>query len=241
MGNSIKFESKFIKKQKESKDAYTFYFKRPKGFDFISGQYVKIFLNIKNPDARGSSRYFTISSSPYEKGFLAITTRIIESSFKLKLNRLKSGDSVTAFGPIGYFDFYPDKQKNVVFIAGGIGVTPFHSILKSIKYEKIKSNITLFNSFDHRENVVFYEELKKIEKENSFLKIVHTLTKDKKNYSEFEKGRLDADMIKKYVQDFKKPYYFITGSEKMVNEMFEIIKGIGVSEKKIFKEDFPGY
>ncbi len=241
MGKAVKFELEFIKKQKESKDTYSFYFKRPNEFDFFSGQYVKLFLDILNPDSRGSSRYFTISSSPEEKKYLIITTRIIKSSFKLKLNRLKSGEKIMAFGPVGYFDFYPEKQKNLVFIAGGIGVTPFHSILKTLEFKKSKINIILFNSFDYKQNVVFYRDLKKIENENLNIKLIYTLTKDANNYLEFEKGRIDESLIKKYIDDLHEYHYFITGSENFVNDIFEMLRKIGVLEEKIFKEDFPGY
>lgn len=241
MPKAAKFELEFIKKKKESKDAYTFHFKRPKELNFSSGQYFKIFLKINDIDVRGSYRYFTISSSPENKKYLSITTRIIKSSFKMELNNLKIGDRILAFGPIGYFTFDPEKQKNVVLIAGGIGVTPFHSIIKGIEFKKNKTKITLFNSFDFKENVVFHKDLKKIESKNPAVKIIYTLTKDKNKYLDFEKGRISKKMIKKYIPDFSDAYYYITGPEKMTKDLFKIIKQLGVSEEKIFKEDFPGY
>lgn len=238
---SSKFEIEFLKKEKESLDAFSFYFKRPKNFNFISGQYLKLFLEIKNPDERGSSRYFTISSSPTDKEYLTITTRIIKSSFKLKLNSLNTGEKLIISGPIGYFDFDSENSSENIFIAGGIGVTPYHSILRYIDAKKIISKIILFASFASKEDVLFFDEFKKIEKSNSKIKIVYSLTKEKNLYPDFETGRITLDMIKKYVQDYNKSKFFITGSYAMVEAAFEMIRDSGTPEENIFKEDFPGY
>jgi ferredoxin-NADP reductase len=246
MQKPSKFELTFLRKEKESKDAYTFYFKHVKNnssekVDFKPGQYLKLFLEFKNPDNRGSSRYFTISSSPNEKNFITITTRIIKSSFKIKLNSLKSGEKKQAFGPIGYFDFDAKSRMNSVFLTGGMGITPVHSILNTINLKTFKSKIILISSFSNMEDVVFYDEFKKIEMKSNNVKIIYTLTKDKIMYSDFEKGRITGNMIKKYVQDYEKPKFFITGPEEFVNDAFDLVKSLGIPEENIFKEDFPGY
>lgn len=242
MGKASKFELAFIKKEKKSKDAYSFYFDR-KGldFNFIPGQYLKLFLDIENPDERGSSRYFTISSSTTDKDYLTITTRIVKSSFKIKLNSLKPGDKVRAFGPIGYFDFDLKFEGQNIFIAGGIGITPYHSILRFVDSKKLKSKITLFVSFPNKEEVIFYDELKEMEKTNPNIKIIYSLTKEDNSYPKLETGRITPEMIKKYVQDYSFSRFFITGPEIMVLSMFDSIKKSGIVEENIFKEDFPGY
>jgi len=241
MGKAVKFELEFVKKQKESKDAYTFYFKRPKQFDFFSGQYIKIFLDIENVDYRGGSRYFTISSSSDDKDFLTITTRIIKSSFKLKLNSLPSGSKLMAFGPVGYFDFDPNNNLPNIFLAGGIGVTPFHSFIRSSYMIKDYPRylITLFASFSHKEDILFFDEFKEYEKMNPSFEVIYTLTKDKD--PRFENGRISEEIIKKYSHSYKEANYFITGSETMVSSLYELVLSMGIPEKNIFKEDFPGY
>ena len=241
MGKANKFELRFHHKEQLIKDTYTFYFEKPKGFNFIPGQYLKIYLEIENPDERGSSRYFTISSSPTDKDFITITTRVIKSSFKIKLASLNPGEKGIAFGPLGYFDFDPKTNKQNIFIAGGIGLTPYHSILKFIDYNKVKTNIILFAAYPFKENVIFYDELKEIEKRNSTIKVVYTLTKENKLYPGYEKGRVDENMIKKYVHNFLDSNFFIVGPPVMVESMFNMVIKLGISEKKIFKEDFSGY
>lgn len=239
MKNINKFETKFIKKEKIAKNTYTFYFERNKQFNFSPGQYVKIFLEIENPDARGSSRYFTISSSPREENLFLITTKIIKSSFKLKLRDLKKGEKIKYIGPIGYFNFNENNKKPKIFLAGGIGITPFHSIIKTLSFDKSLLKVCLLVSFSGEEEAVFYKELKKIESENQNIKIIYSLTHEIKKG--FEKGRIDKSLIEKYCPDFKISEFFITGPPQMTEELFETVKSLGIKEDNIFKEDFSGY
>lgn len=236
------FELVFLKKEKVGHDTYSFYFDRKNtNFKFTSGQYVKLFLDIKNPDSRGSSRYFTISSSSSEKEFLTITTNIIKSSFKLALFDLKPGDRLKIFGPVGYFNFDPKSKKQNIFIAAGIGITPYHSILKNLESTDLNPKINLFVSFKKMEDAIFYKELKEIEGKKSEVKVIYSLTNEIKKFPNFELERIDIGMINKYVQDYREANYFLVGSESFVNEMFEHLKVNGIPEVNIFKEDFPGY
>ncbi|MBI2621922.1 MAG: FAD-dependent oxidoreductase [Candidatus Levybacteria bacterium] len=248
-----KFELEFLKKEKMARNTYSFYFdrvhvKRGLGkrgfagyFNFKPGQYIKIYLPISNPDERGTSRYFTISSSPTDKDFLTITTRIIRSSFKLTLNSLRPGQKISAFGPLGYFDFDPKSKKQKVFLAGGIGITPFHSILRYIDHKKLDLPIVLFVSFPFKEEAIFFDELKKIESEKPNIKTVYTLTKEENYYPEFEKGRMGSNMIKKYVQNYKNSEFFVVGPEAFESSMLGILNKMGILKNQIFNENFPGY
>ena len=166
---------------------------------------------------------------------------IIKSSFKLALADLKPGQKISAFGPIGYFDFDPKNKTQNIFLAGGMGITPFHSILRYIDANQIKSKIILIASFQNRQEAVFYNEIKGIEKKNSAIKIIYSLTNEKILSSDFEKGRIDENMIKKYAQNYSASNFFIVGPPAMVESMFEIVVKLGISEEKIFKEDFSGY
>ncbi len=245
MKKAAKFELTFLRKEKLSKDVYSFYFNRVKRgsvgyFDFIPGQYLKLYLPIENPDTRGSSRYFTISSSPTDKDFITITTRIIKSSFKMRLNSLKPGEIVTAFGPIGYFNFDINNKKPKIFLAGGIGITPYHSILRYVDNKHLRTRITLIVSFSSREEVIFFEELKEMESRNYNIRVVYALTNDNNMYPEFEKGRINASMIKKYTQD-RDSEFIIVGPQAFETNMIELIKSLKIPEANIFTENFPGY
>lgn len=238
---STKFDLTFVKKEKLTKDTYTFYFERGKDLDFLAGQYFRITIPVKNPDERGSSRFFTISSSPTDINFLTITTRIIKSSFKLKLNSLVAGEIISFFGPIGSLFVKENDKDSIVFLAGGIGLTPAHSILRYIDNKKIKLDFTLIASFSKRDEVIFYEELKEIELRNANVKVIYTLTKEENFYPDFETGRINEEMIKKYVQNYLDSKIFIVGPPAMVDKMSGTVKGLGISEEKIIKENFSGY
>lgn len=233
-----KFSLEFDHKNKLNENTFEFYFNKPKNFKFKSGQYIKLSLDIKNPDSRGSSRYFTISSSPNED-FLTITTRIIKSSFKKNLATLKKGDLVNVFGPIGYFDFNLKSAKPKIFLAGGIGVTPYHSILQAVRLKKNLPPIFLFASTSKKSEVVYFEELRRIADENTSINVVYALTKEKREG--FEKGRIDEEMIEKYFPEFAKAEFFIVGSEIAEKGFLELVRRMGIPEENIFSENFPGY
>jgi ferredoxin-NADP reductase len=236
---AAKFELEFDHKEQLTQEAFEFYFKRPKDLKFEAGQYMKYSADIPNVDDRGSSRYFTISSTPNNKEFITLTTRIIRSSFKICLSEMREGDRIRAFGPLGYFTVDLKSKKEKIFLAGGIGITPYHSVLQTIKNKKNLPNITLFNSWPSASEAVYYKELKEIEKKNKNIKIIYTLTKEMKDG--FEEGRIDESMIKKYVQDYKNAEYFIVGSESVEAGLIELVTGMGIPEENIFSENFPGY
>ncbi|MBI2032680.1 MAG: FAD-dependent oxidoreductase [Candidatus Levybacteria bacterium] len=234
------FIAEFSHKEKLAKNTYSFYFfKKKLDLNFIPGQYLRMSLNINKPDVRGSSRYFTISSSPRNLEYLVFTTKIIKSSFKKRMFSLKKGEQVDFFGPVGYFDFNEKSNNQKIFLAGGIGITPFHSILQTIKDNKKIPNIILFSSFSTKEEVIFYDELKVIEKENSNIRVVYMLTR--KSLNGFEKGGISEKLIRKYAPDYLKSEFFIVGSPSFEEQIFTLVKEMGIPEERIFKENFSGY
>jgi ferredoxin-NADP reductase len=236
---AAKYELEFAYKKQLTPEAFEFYFKRPEGLDFEPGQYLKYSMDLTDPDDRGSSRYFTISSSPLEKEYITLTTRVIKSSFKVALSQMKPGERIRAFGPLGYFTLDLSSKKDKIFLAGGIGVTPYHSVLQTVKDNKNLPNIFLFDSWPTKKDAVYYEELKEIERMNPSVKVIYTLTREEAQG--FEKGRINPDMIAKYVPNYKDCEFFIVGSEEVEAALLELVKSMGVAEDQIFSENFPGY
>ena len=115
----------------ESSSVTTFFFDPQKPLDFLAGQYVEVTLDHENPDNRGIKRTFSISSSPKDK-YISITTKTMvekPSSFTKSLLQLKYGDLVDISSPKGSFTLPQDETIPLLFIAGGIGITTFHSML----------------------------------------------------------------------------------------------------------------
>ncbi|HSW97190.1 MAG TPA: FAD-dependent oxidoreductase [Candidatus Saccharimonadales bacterium] len=232
------FPLTFIKKEKIARDIYSLYFDRSKEeFDFLPGQYMRISLSIKD---KPTSHFFTIASSPLEKKHVMITVRNRLSDFKQTLLSLQTGEEVSFFGPLGGFYFDQTDIREKVFLAGGIGTTPFYSMIKYITKKKLPIPITLITSFSTVEEIIYYNELMQLDKEFSNIKIIYTLTKPNPVWHG-ETGRISESLIKKYMKDITKPIYYIVGSGEMVSETEELLEGIGVSLENIKVESFTGY
>jgi len=238
MLSSGTFTAKLIKKSKVSRDAYSFYFERSPAFQFLPGQYIKMTLNIENPDERGNSRFFSIASSPTEKDFMMITTRIIQSSFKKTMAELKQVDEVSIRGPYGTFTLDETEVRPLAFLAGGIGITPFRNMSVYASHKKLKNKMTLFASYSTFQDAIFYEELKSIAQDN--FKFIVTITKPDPDWKG-ETGRIDIEKIKKHIENPQESVYYIAGPESMAQSMSEIVKSMGISENQLKIESFPGY
>ncbi len=237
--NPLVFSSKLIEKTQLTIDAYSFKFERPIGFDFSPGQYLKMMLDVKDPDDRGNSRFFSICSSPTEANHLMITTRIIQSSFKKTLVNLKLGTEVTLRGPHGSFVLDEDERPKV-FLTGGIGITPFRSMFIYAHDKDLSAKIRLIASFTTSKEIVFLDELKSSVGEN--LAFIPTVTHlDESPGWVGEKGRIDAEMVKRHVENVNDSVYYIAGPGVMVEAMVDLVKSMGVIPKNIKSENFPGY
>lgn len=220
----------FIKKEKISKDVFIFYFNRKHiDFNFLAGQYIHIYLPVINERGRGNSRMFTITSSPLEKDYIFIATKKGKSLFKKTLFNLKSHTSVKFYGPSGGLVLDEIKKPSYVFLALGIGITPFRSIIKYVSQKNINIPIILFVSFSKKEDILFYDELLNISKPNPRIKIVYTL------------NRINEKLIKGKIKNINKHLYYIVGPSSALPDLEEVVSGMGVPSHKIFIEDFEGY
>lgn len=216
-----------IKKTNQAKDAISFVFKADKNFKWTPGQYLIYTLDHTKKDLRGKQRFFTISSSPFQKN-PTITTRIFAknaSSFKKKLNSLKIGDTIKAKGPDGDF-VLNNVKKTYVFIAGGIGITPFISMLRQLNHEQLTINATLL--YSNKNEPIFKNELNEIAKRNPKLKI-HFI---------FSPKRIDRNLLKKFIN--KKTMFYVSGPDPMVYEITKILEGLKVPKENIKEDYFSG-
>lgn len=230
-----------IKDKKEiATDTLQVIFETDENFSFKPGQYC--FVTLINPpyeDERGNKRHFSIVNSPNYKNIITITTRLRDSGFKKSLKELPEGSAVE-LGPIaGVFTLPEDSKRPYVFIAGGIGITPFISMLRYIKEEKLPHNITLIYSNRDQSSTPFLEELQHLVQDVPNLKLILTMTDDPSWVG--EKRKVDAQFIKDYIQDVTIPQYFVVGPPPMVEAIQKALIEAGVDQANIKIEHFTGY
>jgi len=241
--NETPFKLPFLKKEQLTTDTYSFYFKRTGAErDFVAGQYYEIKLKIKNPDERGDTHVFTCCSSPTEKEYLMFTTRIIESSFKLSLSKLKKGDTVQFNGPWDDLNFDESEDLPQIFFAGGIGITPFHSIVKYAVDKKLELPMTLFVSWSSKDEMIFDDFFKNATKKLKDFRYIPTIT-HAEGLTEWngETGRISERMVKKYIKKVRMARYRIAGPPGLVKAMRELCVQMNVPKENIIAEEFEGY
>jgi ferredoxin-NADP reductase len=209
--------------------------------DFLPGQYFWVELPDRgHDDERGLRRHISIVTSPNERGVLGLATRIRDSAFKQTLQELEVGDEVIVEEPKGDFHLPEDTSKQYVFIAGGIGITVFHSMLHYIAEEGLPYRITLLYSNRDRESTAFYDELLEFERRIDGLKVVCTMTDDPS--WDGETGRIDADFIRAHEDSELADYtYIVAGPPGMVNGVADMLEGEGVPEEQVIRSRFAGY
>ncbi len=213
--------------KKETTDLFSLIFEKPKDFNFYPGQYLDYELEIDDPD--GNTRAFSISSSPTEN-FIMLTTKYGITPFKKALARLKPGVIITASHPAGTFIL--DENTPAVLIAGGIGITPFRSMIKYAFDQKLTTPMILFYS-NSDDNFVFKKDLEKWREKLHNLKIIHINT-TKQRYLSFE-------TIKNSVFNIQNSIFYLAGPPKMVDFFEKMLIKEGVDETDIRYDRFDGY
>ncbi len=217
----------FIKDIKiETSDTFTLTVKGNK--EFKAGQFCFLRLNKNNLHARHP---FTISSAPGED--LSFTIKIA-GRFTQAAKELKENDEIFIDGPFG--KFIPRSDKNLVFIAGGVGITPFMSILRDHIKKGISQNITLIYGSRSQADIIFHNELESIQ--TPWFKKVYMLNDISNLTIQCEQGYIRDEIINKYVNNPKDSLYYICGPERMKDTAKQVLKNMGVKNSNIFVEDF---
>jgi len=235
--------TKFIRSEEVAEGTMAFHFEKPTEFHYKAGQSIDLTLvNPPETDAEGNTRAFSLSSAPSEEGFM-ISTRMRDTAFKRVLKTLAPGAALTFEGPFGSMTLHNDLTKPAVFLAGGIGVTPFRSMAVQAANDKAPHTIFLFYSNRRPEDAAFLKELMALESANANFKFIGTMTnmKDSKQPWTGETGYIDGAMLKKYLGDLNAPIYYLAGPATMVAAMRKMLNDNGVNDDYIRAEEFSGY
>ncbi|HYZ60018.1 MAG TPA: FAD-dependent oxidoreductase [Nitrososphaeraceae archaeon] len=220
-----------------------------KGFlNYTAGQYAYFDIGGVYNDPKGPIRHFTIASSPTED-FIMISTRIRDTPYKKRLASLEGGAKVKVRGPEGKFVLHEDYSKLAVFLSGGIGVTPFRSMIKSANDRQLPIKIVMFDSNSNEQNILYKNEFDEWVNTNQNLKIIYTVTGDEPsslpaNEWKGEHGRIDKSMLAKYLtkKELDDSIYYTCGPPGMINAMQILLqKELQIPEDRIKIEEFTGY
>lgn len=233
-----KYQVKLINKYQLATGTVAFEIQKPGAFIFVPGQTLDVsLLNSIDVDIKERKRIFAIASSPLEKNLLFIT-KLTDSLFKQKLDKLTINDSLEIAGPYGIFKISEDARVPAVFIAGGIGIAPFRSMVINDKDHDFPHRITLFFSNKDSQKIPFHYTFSNIN--HAHFQYVPTITDQIADW-QGEVGRINSQIIRKYVLNFTEPIYYLTGSKQMVESMKKMILGLGLSADKIKQSIFVGY
>ncbi len=207
---------------------------------FRPGQH--IILSLINPphtDEKGIMRALSIVNSPGEKNTLAIATRMSDSAFKRSLAELPIGTEVDVKFIGGKFVMPESSAKPIVMIAGGIGITPFISMLRHASENKLPHNITLLYSSRNRQSAAFFDELNELEQKNTFLSTIFTMTDDPA--WDGEKRHISEELITEYLPGYASYIFMIVGPGAMVSAVSALLAKMGMPKESILSESFSGY
>jgi len=219
-----------------------------RSLNYTAGQYAYFDIGGVKNDSKGPIRHFTIASSPTEN-FIMISTRIRDTPYKEQLASLEEGTIVKVRGPEGKFVLHDDYSKSAVFLSGGIGVTPFRSMIKNATDKRLPVKIALFDSNRNEQNILYKDEFDEWANINQNLVIVYTITDEKESSppaSEWkgERGRIDKSMLDKYLteEEIGNSVYYTCGPPGMIEAMETLLqKDLQIPKDRIMVEEFTGY
>ena len=209
-----------------------FHFERPPGFVHQAGQNALFKLG-------GDSRTFSIASAPHEP-HLTIATRMRDSAFKRALKGAAPGLEVEIDGPAGLMVLHEDAARPAVFLAGGIGITPFLAMARDAAHRRLPHRIVLFYANRGPQDAAFLAELQGLEKRNPNYRLVTTMSAPPAGWSG-ETGFIRRDMLERHLPDLRAPVYYFAGPPAMAMAMQEMLSGLGIAEPDMRSEEFYGY
>jgi ferredoxin-NADP reductase len=209
--------------------------------DFKPGQYFFVTLpDVGHQDEKGLRRHITVVTSPNEKGVLGFATRMRDSAFKRSLGELPVGAEVELEAPKGKFVLPEDPSPPLVFVAGGIGITVFRSMLRYIREEQLPYRVTLIYSNRDAESTAFLDELRELEQALPDFRLILTMTQDPG--WEGETRKVDAQFFRDYLgADLDSFTFLVAGPPAMAEGVQKALDEAGVKEENVIAERYSGY
>ena len=235
--------ARLISREEVAEGTMAFHFEKPSGFSFRAGQFADVTLTDPlETDTEGNTRSFSIASPPFANE-LVFTTRMRDTAFKRSLKEATSATKLKISPAAGSFTLHKNLAKPAVFLAGGIGITPFLSMVQQADRDRLSQKLYLFYSNRRPEDAAFLDTLKALETTNSNFRLICTKTEMSKSKKEWkgETALIDKEMLCRHLADLQGPIYYIAGPPAMVTAMRETLVSAGVEETDIRTDEFVGY
>src|SRR5712691_8735139 len=238
----IDYESALLGRTEVAEGTMAFQFEKPKDFVFKAGQHIDLtLLASQSGSSNRLTHTFSIASSPFDEELL-VTSRMRNTVFKQALSILPIGSEARIEGPMGSFNLHNNTSRPAVFLAGGIGIAPFLSMLSYATAEKLRHPIILFYANRYLEDAAFIDTLWKLERTNPRFRFVPILTRVPNNNGWKGKiGRISSKMLLAHVGILRGPIYYIAGPPTMVAAARGTLAEVGIDEDDIRTEEFAGY
>jgi ferredoxin-NADP reductase len=221
----------------EAKNIATFYFRPETPLKYTAGQFIELTLPHAHPDKRGQKRWFTLSSSPTD-ALLSITTKFAPgggSTFKKTLGQLQPGNNVNLSEPMGDFVLPKLLQTPLVFVAGGIGITPFHSILSWLVVSNEQRPITMLYGVGSEDEIIFQETLAKAHQH------VTIVVANPSPAWGGERGRITSELIMGIGLPSEDSLVYVSGPEPMTEGLSRDLVHSGLNPQQLVLDAFPNY
>ncbi len=235
--------SNLLSREAIAEGTMAFRFIKPADFQFRAGQSIDMtLLNTPEIDEEGSTRSFSLASAPFDSD-LMIATRMRDTGFKRVLRDAPIGTEVKLEGPSGSFVLHRKAERAAVLLAGGIGITPFLSMVRQATNDKTQHQIYLFYSNRRPEDAPFLEVLKEAARQNSNFHLIATMTQMARSKREWqgETGLINEEKLVKNLPGLQGPIYYLAGPPAMVAAMRRMLMNAKVDEDDIRTEEFSGY
>jgi len=238
-----KYETTLTARETVAEGTMAFHFAKPAGFKFEAGQSMNVSLiDPPETDGKGNSRSFSLVSALYETE-LVIATRMRDTAFKRVLKSMPAGGRVSLRGPAGKFTLDGADARPAVFLAGGVGITPFVSMSRQAAHDRLARDIWLFYSNRRPEDAAFLDELAALPRRNPRYRFVGTMVEMAKSSRPWtgETGFLDRAMLERHLKDLSASVYYTAGPPGLVEAMQKMLADAGVDDEAIRTDEFFGY
>ncbi len=225
--------------ERSAADTYDFVFSSPRPLAFQAGQYLEWTLGLDHADSRGNRRYFTLASAPTEENVrMGVKFYPAPSAFKRALTAMAPGDTIHAAQVAGNFTLPKDPRAKLAFLAGGIGITPFRSMLQELLDRNEPRPIVVLYGNETDDDIAYGDIL---DTARSVLGIrTYYAVRRGAGRGQYP-GVIDARLVKAAIPDYLERTFYISGPQAMVKALRHMLQGIGVHRSRIKVDFFPGF